>query len=45
METTQEYFDRGIPSVPNQQIRAAQFAFGTASVTSQRKKAHQETSR
>jgi len=44
METTQEYFDRGT-SVPNQQIRAAQFAFGTASVTSQRKKAHQETSR
>lgn len=45
METTQEYFDRGIPSVPNQHIHAAQFALGAASVTFLRKKVHQETSR
>lgn len=38
METTQEDFDRGIPSVPNQHIHASQFAFGAASVTFQRKK-------
>lgn len=33
METTQEHFGRGIPSVPNQQIHVTQFTFGAAAVT------------
>lgn len=38
METTEEHFGRGIPSVPNEQTHVTQFKFGTASVTFPRKK-------
>lgn len=38
METTEEPFGRGIPSVPNEQTHVTQFTFGAGSVTFLRKK-------